>query len=142
MNPSGDIAVWWIRTAIGDLADARAIADSDQATFRGAAYHAQQAAEKALKGAISFSGVDPPRTHDLVLLGASLPGLFDGSDSPPDLTRLSAAAITARYPDPDEPPYDVDEVERLIIDAEAVLEAVRTYLAARGLKDAPDLTGA
>ena len=133
MTPSGDIAVWWIRTAIGDLADARAIAGAEGATFRGAAYHAQQAAEKALKGAISFGGVDPPRVHDLVPLAASLPGLFDGSDSPPDLTRLSAAAITARYPDPDDPPYDLDEIEQLITDAEAVLEAVRTYLAARGL---------
>ena len=141
MTPSGDTAVWWIRTAIGDLADARAIANAEGAAFRGAAYHAQQAAEKALKAAIVFGGVDPPRGHDLVLLGAGLPGLFDGSDSPPDLTRLSAAAIAARYPDPDDPPYDLDEVERLIIDAEAVLGAVRTYLAARGLEDAPDLSG-
>jgi HEPN domain-containing protein len=141
VTPSGDIAVWWIRTAIGDLADARAIADADEATLRGAAYHAHQAAEKALKAAISFGGVDAPRIHDLVLLGASLHGLFDGSGSPPDLTRLSAAVITARYPDPDDPPYDPDEVERLIVDAETVLAAVRTYLAARGLEDAPDLTG-
>jgi HEPN domain-containing protein len=125
--------------AIGDLADARAIATAD-APLRGAAYLAQQAAEKALKAAISVEGVDPPRLHDLVSLGAGLPGLFDGLELPPDLARLSAAVITARYPDPDDPPYDLDEVERLLVDAEAVLGAVRTYLAARGL-EATDLTG-
>jgi HEPN domain-containing protein len=140
VSPPAEDAVWWIRTAIGDLADARAIVDAEQAPLRGAAYHAQQAAEKALKAAIAFGGVDPPRIHDLARLAASLPGIFEASDPPPDLTRLSAAAITARYPDPDDPPYDVDEVERLIADAETVLEVVRTHLAARGL-DAPDLTG-
>lgn len=140
MTRSADAAVWWIRTAIGDLADARAIANAADTPLRGAAYLAQQAAEKALKAAISFDGKDPPRVHDLAWLGAGLAGLFDGFASPPDLTRLSAAAITARYPDPDDPPYDIDEVERLIVDAEVVLGAVRTYLAARGV-DAPDLTG-
>lgn len=139
MTPSGDIAVWWIRTAIGDLADARAIAAAEGAPLRGAAYHAQQAAEKALKAAISFGGVDPPRIHDLALLASGLSGLFDASDVLPDLTRLSAVVITARYPDPDDPPYDLDEVERLLVDAEAVLGAVRNFLAARGL-DASDLT--
>jgi len=32
------------------------------------AFHCQQAAEKYLKGALSFFGEDPPYTHDLVLL--------------------------------------------------------------------------
>lgn len=140
MRPSAEDAVWWVRTAIGDLADARAIVDADDAPLRGAAYHAQQAAEKALKAAIAFAGTVPPRVHDLALLNAGIPGLFDGSEPAPDLTRLSAAVITARYPDPDDPPYDLDEVERLIVDADAVLRAVRAYLAARGV-DARDLTG-
>jgi len=126
--------------AIGDLADARAIADADDAPLRGAAYLAQQTAEKALKAAITFDGVDPPRLHDLVSLAAGLPGLFDGSELSPDLTRLSAAVVTARHPDPDEPPYERDEVDRLLVDAATVLRAVQTYLAARGL-DLPDLTG-
>jgi hypothetical protein len=75
------------------------------------------------------------------MLGARLPGLFDGLAPPPDLARLSAAAVTARYPDPDDPPYDPGEVEQLIADADAVIGAVRTYLAARGLEDTPDLEG-
>ena len=139
MSPSAEDAVWWIRTAIGDLADARAIANAEAAPLRGAAYHAQQAAEKALKAAIASDGMVPPRVHDLVLLAAIIPGLF-GSEPAPDLTRLSAAVITARYPDPDDPPYGLDEVERLIVDADAVVRAVRRFLAARGV-DARDFSG-
>jgi HEPN domain-containing protein len=115
--------------AIGDLADARAIVAADDAPIRGAAYLAQQSAEKAIKGAIESIGVDPPRIHDLRQLAAAIPPLFDGWSSPPDLTRLTAAIVSARYPDPDDPPFEVDEVDRLISDAAAVIDAVRAHFA-------------
>jgi hypothetical protein len=38
---------------------------------------------------------------------------------------LSAAGVTARYPDPDDPPYELDEVGGLIADADRVIAAVR-----------------
>lgn len=128
-----DQAVWWLRLAIGDLADARAILGEPDAPIRGAACLAQQSAEKALKGAIESMGADPPRIHDLKQLAASIPLLFDGWSSPPDLTRLTAAAVTARYPDLDDPPFEFDEVERLIFDAAVVIDAVRAHFARLGI---------
>jgi HEPN domain-containing protein len=132
-----DPAVWWLRMAIGDLAAARAVLAADRAPDRGAAYLAQQSAEKAIKAAIVATGFDPPRIHDLNRLAFALP-LFDGWASPPDLTRLTAAVVGARYPDPDEPAYEPDEVELLVADAAAVIDAVRAYLGAAGT-DVSDL---
>ena len=31
-------------------------------------YHCEQAAEKLLKGVLAYNNIDPPKTHDLVLL--------------------------------------------------------------------------
>ena len=128
-----DQSVWWLGLAIGDLADARAILAEPDAPVRGAAYLAQQSAEKALKGAIESVGADPPRIHDLPQLAAAIPSLFGGWSAPPDLIRLTAAIITARYPDPDDPPFELDEVERLISDAALVIDAVRAHFARLGI---------
>lgn len=119
--------------SLGDLADARAIVVAGDAPIRGAAYLAHQSAEKGLKGAIVAIGEDPPRIHDLTRLAAALPALFDGRASVPDLTRLTAAVTTARYPDPDDPPFELEEVDQLIVDAAAVIDAVRAHFARLGI---------
>ena len=55
-----EAALWWLRTAIGDLAAARALLAVTAVAPRQAAYLAQQAAEKALKATIAFQGDEPP----------------------------------------------------------------------------------
>lgn len=56
------LAAHWLATALGDLGGAEALLRADGLPARQAVQLAQQAAEKALKGAIIFGGVTPPRT--------------------------------------------------------------------------------
>lgn len=126
-------AAWWLRVALGDLRAARAILGDPAAPPRAAAAFAQQAAEKALKGAIAYDGTDPPRTHDLVALWALLRARGMNIAEPTDLVLLSEAVGGARYPDPDEPPYERSAAGPLIEGAEAVVEAIRIHLRADGM---------
>lgn len=126
-------AAWWLRVALGDFRAARAILGDPAAPPRAAAAFAQQAAEKALKGAIAYDGTDPPRTHDLVALWALLRARGMNIAEPTDLALLSEAVGGARYPDPDEPPYERSAAGPLIEGAEAVVEAIRIHLRADGM---------
>lgn len=53
----------WLRQARNDLA--LATLARDNGFLAQACYHASQAAEKALKGALLELGIEPPRTHVL-----------------------------------------------------------------------------
>jgi HEPN domain-containing protein len=95
-------ALVWLGYALGDLRTAQA-GDRDPLPPRIVAFHAQQAAEKALKAALVLAGADPQRTHELEDLRSTLPAGWRCKASPPDLTRLSRFAVNARYPDSLEP---------------------------------------
>jgi len=69
-----EAAVWWLRTALGDLAAARALVDVPGVVPREVAYLARQATEKALKATIALQGIEPPSTHDLLFLLGRSPG--------------------------------------------------------------------
>jgi hypothetical protein len=58
-----------------------------------------------------------------------------------DLVALSDAQVAARYPDPEDPPYDHDESELLVRDATRLLGAVGDHFNRRGLAGT-DLTPA
>ncbi len=62
------LTVEWIFKADEDLRIARAMLDLDSPSYDGAAFHAQQGAEKYLTAALQERGVPTPRTHDLPLL--------------------------------------------------------------------------
>jgi len=63
-------------------------------------FHAQQAAEKALKALLAYHGEPPPRTHDLVaLLTRCLPFAPDLADLETDCRNLTYFAVSSRYPD-------------------------------------------
>ncbi|MBM3146743.1 MAG: HEPN domain-containing protein [Actinobacteria bacterium] len=84
-------------------------------------FHAQQAAEKAIKAVLVFRGADPPRTHDLEILPAELP-----TEMTRDIDRLAVAALTAyavagRYPGTEEP-IEEDERRRAVGIAGAVVD--------------------
>lgn len=91
----------WLRLAEQDLEAVRALLQGDAARLaRSTTFHAQQAAEKALKAVVAASGIRPPRTHDLdeliALLGSrgvSAEG-FAGAGS-----VLNEYAVRVRYPD-------------------------------------------
>ena len=126
-------AAWWLRTALGDLAAARALASAAGVAPRHAAHLAQQAAEKALKATIALHGEEPPRTHDLIFLLQVTPRDADLRDAIADIVALSDAQAVARYPDLDDPPYDRDEADRLVRDASRLVAAVLDYFDERGI---------
>ena len=67
--------------------------------YDAACFHAQQCAEKYIKGRLCEAGLSPPRTHDLVLLLDSvLPfePIWDAYRD--DLGLLSGFAVAFRYP--------------------------------------------
>lgn len=128
-----EAAVWWLRTALGDLAAARALMDVATVAPRQAAYLAQQAAEKALKATIALQGIEPPLTHDLPFILLRSPGQAGLRHVNVDIVALSAAQTVARYPDPEDPPYDREEVNRLLEDASRLVIAVQDHFVRLGL---------
>ncbi len=95
----------WFQFAIRDLKAAKALVDLGTEHKHAAAYNAQQCAEKAIKGYITFCNSRVPKTHDLEVLG-KLVESFD-----PRLAKLilkhkslSDLAVNFRYPDSEERP--------------------------------------
>lgn len=62
-------------------------------------FHAQQCAEKYLKGRLTEAGIPFPKTHDLlVLLNLVLPVEASWAALRPELTTLTDWAVLPRYP--------------------------------------------
>lgn len=127
-------ATWWLNTAAGDIAGARAMLDTGHPNL--CAFHAQQAAEKSLKALLAARG-KVHRGHACVDLLEILRG--DGVAVPADLEttarRLDLHYVQSRYPnglggDPTRY-YDEAIAQECLEHAERILEFVRTTLAAR-----------
>ena len=91
-------ALMWLGFALGDLEAARS-RPGRQVRPRIVAFSAQQAAEKALKAALTLSGIEAPKTHDLDDLRRRLPPDWTVRGRPVDLSSLSDFAVDSRYPD-------------------------------------------
>ena len=76
----------WLIKAQRDLVSAQRLAVGDDPLLDTAAYHCQQAAEKAIKGFLVYSDVRVRKTHDLEELVAETTALT------PDYARLTDAA--------------------------------------------------
>ena len=124
-------ALTWLGFAIGDLEAARS-QPGRHVRPRIVAFHSQQAAEKAIKGALVLAGVDPPRSHDLNDLRNRLPDGWRVKRSPPDLGRLSAFATDSRYPDDIEPVSPIESATA-VRQAMAVVRVVREDFERRGV---------
>jgi HEPN domain-containing protein len=128
-----ETAAWWLRTALGDLAAARALLNDPALPPRQAAHLAQQAAEKAFKATIALSGAEPPWTHDLLFLLERSPDDARLRGVLVDIVALSDAQTAARYPQLDDPPYDQEEAQQLVGDAARLVVAVQDYFDRLGL---------
>jgi len=88
----------WLAQAGEDLRAARRIAEIG--IHYGACFFAQQAAEKAIRGALIHRGLAPPRSHSVADLGetlASLGALPEALAS--RAARLDLYYLPTRYPD-------------------------------------------
>jgi HEPN domain-containing protein len=98
MRTDEEYAREWFGYALGDLATARAGRPARMRP-RIVAFHAQQAAEKALKAALVAESLRPPASHDLEALRGRLPASWRVRRHPASLVRLGDYGVEARYPD-------------------------------------------
>ena len=120
----------WLKQAHNDLALAELA--KDNGFMAQACYHASQAAEKALKGALLELGIEPPHTHVLNELVQRLgnAGLDVATFDALPLRGLSRMAIQSRYPvdtTPSADLFDLADAEQAIKTAEAVLDVVAGF---------------
>ena len=91
--------VRWLRYAEEDLITAETYLKDPRVPSRQSCWHAQQAAEKALKAVLIFLQIDFRRTHDLNVLRDLLPESWQLKTALPNLGALNRWAVAARYPD-------------------------------------------
>ena len=116
-----------MRYALEDLRVARDTS-SDSMRPRHICGHAQQAAEKALKAALTVEHGDHPITHDLDQLRSLLPRGWRVKEAHPQLGRLTRWAITSRYPGRIRAPRkepDVEDAKWACEKARSVVESVK-----------------
>lgn len=89
----------WVRYASSDLVAAQRLETDPDVLPNQVVFHAQQAAEKAIKGAMLERGIPFPKTHDLKELATRWTGA--GQVWPAELEdtkTLSPYAVETRYP--------------------------------------------
>jgi HEPN domain-containing protein len=95
-----DLARQWLAKAENDLLNADNNLKSEIVPYDTVCFHCQQAAEKLLKAYLVARGVQPPFTHDLLLLLEEiLPHGADAEMLRDDLALLMPYAVGVRYPD-------------------------------------------
>ena len=101
----------WLRYATEDLAHAIHGLTEDTSRPRHVCWHAQQAAEKALKAALILEGKDFPFTHDLAALTKLLPETWPVRRARIKLPLLTQWAVESRYPGDWREPTEMDAEE-------------------------------
>jgi HEPN domain-containing protein len=110
----------WLARAIGDLALAR-VPLPEEGYYEDLCFHAQQAAEKAIKAVYKKHDMTFRYTHDLGELLADL--MDNGISIPPDVEAaqiLTAYAWEARYPGLSEP-VTLEEYQEAVQQADDVV---------------------
>lgn len=124
------ITAEWVAKAEGDLTTARReLTAAESPNYDAACFHAQQCAEKYLKGILVEAGRSFPKTHDLsALLDLVLPLAPRLSELRNLLDRLTDLGVEVRYPGV--VAYKSDAAEA-IDTAEKVRTAIRVALGLR-----------
>jgi len=122
----------WLVYARDDLKAAEEL-KSSEIPARIGSFHAQQAAEKAMKAVFVLEQVDYPYTHDLVKLAEALPQGWTVAASSADLADLSRWAVESRYPMLDE--SDSGDSDRALATARSVVEELARKMATGAEED-------
>jgi HEPN domain-containing protein len=118
----------WLGKAGDDLAIAELVLNSEIGVEWAACFHAQQAAEKAVKAVLVHLGVDFPKSHRLDLLAGLLPESTDVGFDIDALTELAPWAVAGRYPEDVENPT-ATEAHRLVGLAQTAVEHAHRQIA-------------
>lgn len=113
--PDGFAAIThsWLAKADDDLAIADLVLNSEIGVEWAACFHAQQAAEKAVKAVLVHLGIDFPKSHRLDRLAGLLPASSEIGFDVGALTELAPWAVAGRYPEDIENPTNT-EARRLV----------------------------
>lgn len=123
-----DEARAWLRKAEQDLAAAEVLVVSDEPVAEVAAFHCQQAAEKAVKAIILRHDKPVERTHDLLYLHEILADLEPDADRIEEaLGHLDPYAVEVRYPS-EELELTQEETETALRHAETVVGFARSRI--------------
>lgn len=95
-----EVILVWFRKAESDLKNIRNNLASDDVPTDTVCFHAQQAIEKYLKGALVFFERDISKTHDLVKLLSQLRELIpELAALEEEMEQVTEYAVAMRYPD-------------------------------------------
>jgi HEPN domain-containing protein len=124
MNP---LIQEWIDKAESDFRTAtREIQVTQDPSYDGVCFHAQQCVEKYFKASLQAAGIVFPKTHDLiVLLDLSLPIAPQLDQFRSRLRLLSLAAVEIRYPGRSSDQAMAEEFYQLCLE---LRDAVRSVL--------------
>ncbi|MYK19514.1 HEPN domain-containing protein [Candidatus Poribacteria bacterium] len=128
----------WLRHAEEDLITAETLLRQLHVPPRQSCWHAQQAAEKALKAALIFLQIDFRRTHNLNVLRDLLPESWQLKTTHPDLSDLTRWAVEARYPEDIQGATKAEATEA-VEQARSIWTSVSTALAEHGYHIEKDL---
>ena len=118
----------WIEKAEHDLKNAKhTLQIRNDCPFDTVCFHAQQCAEKYLKGFLSFLGIRFPKAHDLRLLLQLAAARSPLQLKVSEVAALNRYTIEARYPG-DWEPIDREEAEAAVTIACKVRQKVREHL--------------
>ena len=97
-----ELVAEWMRRARSDLAVTR-LTEDERIAPEILAFHAQQAAEKALKALLVQRQVEFPRTHVIgLLLNLCQTAGYEGTEALADAATLTRYAVATRYPGEEE----------------------------------------
>jgi HEPN domain-containing protein len=116
MKNQHDLALGWFKKAASDLNTAEVILASP-GPYDTVCFHAQQSAEKYLKGFLMWNGQFVPRTHDLLELNQLCISLYE-------YWEISEAILADLMPFAVEMRYDLDFFPEREVAAEAVALAI------------------
>jgi len=101
MDAKLEMTKQWIMRADDDLRLAELIQKDNDPAYWAIAFHAQQCAEKALKGLLTFHDIRAGKTHDIEkLLRLSSPVVDELERFTKQAKTLSVYAVDSRYPVP------------------------------------------
>ena len=116
MPPEDELVAQWLARADDDLRLAELALSASPPVCWGAAFHAQQAVEKLLKGLLTFHRVEFEKVHSIdYLLDLCVEAVPESVSLRPTATKLTDFAVEPRYPFPRREPTESETTEALDI---------------------------
>ncbi len=123
-----EFAQQWIAKAEHDLVTARRMSVLPDVLTDVVCFHAQQAVEKAVKGALTAHGIEFERTHDLAKLLDQLAPILPALEmEEAAVLEMNEYAVRARYPGTIPDP-SVAQAEKARETAERIVRLIGTHL--------------